>query len=263
MAGKMQQKSTFGVRLPDFGTGTSLPELRVLVDAMCTAMAAMAACSAEELRVAKIRMNSPLEVQFESDHKTVLLVKDRIDRLSAAHPVKASPFHSSRSMVDQPYSKLAEELGKLAKKANGSVELRSGSGKWHCLSRRQLKNIAQRRSRQELLKSYRTSLTGVLEQVTVEGEKQRFRIRESATGRNIQCDFPGDMLKRVKDALPHRVCVSGTVSCPSGDEVDSMEAEDFEILPDRNDIPLTQLQPLNITGGRDAAELIARLRDGE
>lgn len=263
MAGKTQQNSTFGVRLPDFGKGTSLPELRTLVDVMCTAMASMAACSAEELRVAKIRMNSPLEVQFESDHKTVLLVKDRIDTLIAARPAKGPSFNRSRETVDQSCSNFAEELGKLAKKANGSVELRSGFGKWHRLSRRQLKNIAQRRSRQDLLKSYRTSLTGILEQVTVEGEKQRFRIRESATGRNIQCDFPGDMLMRVKDALPHRVCVSGTVSCPGGEEVESMEAEDFEVLPDRNDIPLTQLQPLNITGGRDAAELIARLRDGE
>lgn len=260
MAGKTRQQPTFGVRLPDLKQGTSLPELGGLVDVICSAMAAMAACPPEKLRVAKISMNSPLEIQFQGDQKTVALVQARIVNLTTR---AAAVLHGSEEPVDQFRGELAEELGKLARKAGGSIALRTGSGKWRRLGRQQLKKIALSRTRQEILRSYRTSLTGVLEQVTVEGEKQRFRIRETSTGRNIQCDFPLDMLEHVKEALPHRVCVSGTLNCRTGGEAESMEADDFEILPDEDDVPLTELQPLHITGGADAADLIARLRDGE
>ena len=262
MVSRVKTGTTFGVRLPDLDRGTSLPELGALVVAMGAAMAAMAGCRAEKLKIAKIRMNSPLEVEFRSDRRTAALVQARIDSLIPSTRDRAAADGPGES-VDQLRGELAEELGKLARKAGGSIALRTGSGKWRRLGRQQLKKIAPSRTRQEILRSYRTSLTGVLEQVTVEGEKQRFRIRETSTGRNIQCDFPVDMLEHVKEALPHRVCVTGTVNCHTGGEAESMEADDFEILPDEDDVPLTELQPLNITGGADAADLIARLRDGE
>ncbi len=254
MAGKTNQKRTFDVRLPDLAKVTSLQELGGLIEAIGSAVAMMAACPPEKLRITRIRMNSPLEMQFRSDQKTVAMVKARIGELAVA---------SQTIMPGSARVGLAMELGRLAKKAGGSVELRCGSGRWRRLSHLHLKSLGLGRPKHEFLRQYRTSLTGTLEQVTVEGEKHRFRIREFSTGRNVQCDFPLNMLNDVKNALPHRVRVNGIVNCQAADEVDSVEAEDFTVLSEERDVPLTELQPLNITDGRDAAELIARLRDDE
>ncbi len=257
MAGKTQTRSTFAVRLPNLAKATSLRDMGALIETMSAAMATMAGCPAEELKVVKIRMNSPLEVEFQSDRVTAARVQARVDSL-------AGPIAGGAGDSDDPSrGELAEQLDKLAKNAGGSVELRSGARKWRRFSHRQLNLIARERPRLEPLRSYRTSLTGVLEQVTVEGDRSRFRIRESATGRKIQCDFPQGMLEEVKEALPSRVCVQGTVKCQSDGEAESMEVEHIETLPEASDVPLTELQAMDITGGADAADLIARLRDGE
>lgn len=257
MARKTQTRSTIGVRLPNLAEGTSLRDMGALFEAMGAAMAAIAGCPAERLKVAKIRMNSPLEVEFRSDQRTAALVQARVDSLAG------SIAGGAGDSTDPCRGELAEQLGKLAEDAGGDVELRSGARKWRRFSHRQLNLIARDRPRQEPLRPYRTSLTGVLEQVTVEGDRSRFRIRESVSGRKIQCDFPQGMLGEVKEALPHRVCVQGTVKCQSDGEPELMAVEHLEALPEGSDVPLTALRPLDITGGADAADLIARLRDGE
>jgi hypothetical protein len=110
------------------------------------------------------------------------------------------------------------------------------------------------------------SVEGRLEAISVHG-KPSFGVYDFVEGRRISCEFPSEMLERVKDALGRRVLVFGRVRFNESDKPTSVrEIEELRVLRGKDDLPqpedIVGIAP-DITGDVDSVEHLRRLSDND
>jgi hypothetical protein len=105
-----------------------------------------------------------------------------------------------------------------------------------------------------------TTVRGVLDQVTASTDSRRFRLIESVTGRAVQCTFDDLILEEVKTALPSRVEVFGKAQYGPDRKIVAIAVKSFRAL--QSGIKISELAPVDITGGIDSADFVRRVRSG-
>ncbi len=107
-----------------------------------------------------------------------------------------------------------------------------------------------------------TTIRGTLYEVTaMEGGTHRFKIVNASNGVRIPCNFPTDEFHKVREAMKHRVEVSGLAKCSGHGEIKSIDNVRFRVLAD-NPKPFTEMPSIDITGGLSTVEHIERVRGG-
>ncbi len=108
----------------------------------------------------------------------------------------------------------------------------------------------------------RATLVGKLEGLDVHGNKPVFHVYDPLTGKKVRCLFDREKLDTAKEALPHRVSVTGTATYNSKGQIVSIKVIHFRKLRSRNELPQARdLEDIDFTGGLDPTEYIRRLRD--
>lgn len=111
-----------------------------------------------------------------------------------------------------------------------------------------------------------TTIEGIMDQVTVETDKSRFRISHPLTGEEITCTFDQGVvnLEDVKEALPHRVAVYGRARLDRMGKTTSIEVSKLTQLRDESEFPrIASMPSIDITSGMDPADYVERVRGGE
>lgn len=108
------------------------------------------------------------------------------------------------------------------------------------------------------------SIVGCLDSITVNGDV-KWRVISESTGKPVACHFANRaILDASRDLLGRRVAVSGTVKSNYLCEPISLDAEEYEVWPDRQDLPSISAMSgrvSKLTGELSVREYISRLRD--
>jgi hypothetical protein len=110
------------------------------------------------------------------------------------------------------------------------------------------------------------AIDGRLDAIFVHGDRPQFFVFDPITDKGIRCYFAEEHVDEIVQLLTDRVRVFGLARFNKLDEIVSMQVEDFERLPEQDEVPsLAELHAaqLNITAGEDAADFIRRLRNAE
>ena len=109
------------------------------------------------------------------------------------------------------------------------------------------------------------SFEGRLEMISIHGEPQ-FRVYDPLTDEPILCFFSPEDIELAKNVFGKRIVVSGTAKYRKDGKCRFLRVEEMTALRDRADLPQfddVNLNPIDITGGMDAAKYIRRMRDEE
>lgn len=111
------------------------------------------------------------------------------------------------------------------------------------------------------------TVEGRLEFLNIHGNQNIFRIYSAIPPEKVNCFFPPDKIDQAREALGHKIRVSGELTYPGGNDFPrDIKVEAIELLPDDDDLPsLMDLRGVapGITGGLSSEEFVRNLRDAE
>jgi hypothetical protein len=104
------------------------------------------------------------------------------------------------------------------------------------------------------------SVMGTLGQINVQ-RKLTFNVYDGLTKRAVKCNFDDEQFETVREALRHRVIVSGTVERNESGEPLRVGEPELTVLPEES-IPTSAIHGLvpDMTGGLSSAEYIQQIR---
>lgn len=110
------------------------------------------------------------------------------------------------------------------------------------------------------------SVEGRLEAISLHG-RSSFGVYDFVEGRRINCEFPAEMLERIKDALGSRVLVYGRVRFNESDRPTGVrEIHELRVLRGKDELPqprdIVGIAP-DITGDVDSVQHLRRLSDDD
>lgn len=94
------------------------------------------------------------------------------------------------------------------------------------------------------------SVEGILKAIDLSNKKPVFRIYDLLTNKSVKCFFPPKFLQTAKDALGRRVSVYGLILSREDGVRVSVEVEDIEIFPNKEQLPTIE-EMIGILGGKD------------
>ncbi|HWL43039.1 MAG TPA: hypothetical protein VNQ73_08850 [Ilumatobacter sp.] len=110
------------------------------------------------------------------------------------------------------------------------------------------------------------SIEGVVDQISIRGKSPSIGVQERLEQRPLRCVIDKASVDQARDALGHRVVVTGAMSMNASSQVVKMMAEKIDLVPDDSDLPTIGSIAGKYPGfieGADPIEYVRALRGGE
>lgn len=213
----------------------------------------------KDWEIVKVSMNSPVRARVRSRNSTpgVRELVRRVDRFARGGRTRGRLRYDDIDRINR-ISALFKPSGGVSR-----IEINAGARAKTVLTEERIATAlshsppAPQSFREEL-----EEIEGYLTSVTVEADRHAFRLRERIQQRAIDCTFDASLLGKVKEALPHRVMVTGHVRYNPAGEITSIKVLNLVKLK-QGFIPYDQWKGVDLTGGVDSVTFIRRIRGEE
>lgn len=216
--------------------------------------------------VQSIRAESPVVMTLRADPpddeaeedvapRVISIAAAGLKRLQAQDPVREAPRGFSLPTL--------ERVRTLVRPVNGAATLGVAvvaEGETIPLSGQVTANVE--RLLRPVYHHYGT-VEGILEVVSVAGNRPRIRVKDRLTGRPINCFVPRDRMDDVLRVFGRRVSVYGRVRTNELGDIVDIRLESIEAFPPEDELPTVEqvAGAFDITSGKSIEEHLASLRD--